>query len=218
MASPYHDAVLVQASERPEINPEPCASSRIGWSVSNSSPAKRLRARLSRKSKRPAFIATSRNLSQRWITQNNYCSRVARLVFASSYARAVNPASHTTSTLTIRWRCTVWSMLEFQTASAVSQKFTFFYLRTFTIGGRSVSLYSFENDVIRPLGEERLHFALNCMVVSCSMLPRTAFMANQLDRQLRVAVHEFVNEPRNVRVDAAEDTVWLSAIFQLYAK
>jgi len=109
-------------------------------------------------------------------------------------------------------------MLEFQTASAVSQKFTFFYLRTFTIGGRSVSLYSFENDVIRPLGEERLHFALNCMVASCSMLPRTAFMANQLDRQLRVAVHEFVNEPRNVRVDAAEDTVWLSAIFQLYAK
>src|SRR5215471_8884574 len=42
-------------------------------------------------------------------------------------------------------------------------KFTFFYLRTFTIGGKSISLYKFENDVIRPLGEERVHFALNCM-------------------------------------------------------
>ncbi len=46
-------------------------------------------------------------------------------------------------------------------------KFTFFYLRTFTVGGKSISLYKFENDVIRPLGEERVHFALNCMVVSC---------------------------------------------------
>lgn len=60
-------------------------------------------------------------------------------------------------------------------------KFTFFYLRRFTIGGKSVSLYSFENDVIRPLGEERVHFALNCMVVSCPRLPRTAFTADQLD-------------------------------------
>jgi Protein of unknown function, DUF547 len=50
-------------------------------------------------------------------------------------------------------------------------KFTFFYLRTFTIGGKSISLYDFENDVIRPLGEERVHFALNCMVVSCPRLP-----------------------------------------------
>src|SRR5262245_14253586 len=51
-------------------------------------------------------------------------------------------------------------------------KFTFFYLRTFTIGEKSISLHKFENDVIRPLGEERIRFALNCMVVSCPRLPR----------------------------------------------
>src|SRR5262245_7527680 len=33
-------------------------------------------------------------------------------------------------------------------------KFTFFYLRTFTVGEKSISLYKFENDVIRPLGDE----------------------------------------------------------------
>ena len=97
-------------------------------------------------------------------------------------------------------------------------KFTFFYLRTFTIGGRSVSLYSFENDVIRPLGEERVHFALNCMVVSCPKLRRTAFTADRLDHQLENAAHEFVNETRNVRVNPAERTVWLTAIFQFYTK
>ena len=35
-------------------------------------------------------------------------------------------------------------------------KVNFFYLRTFAIGGKSISLYTFENDVIRPLGEERI--------------------------------------------------------------
>jgi hypothetical protein len=40
-------------------------------------------------------------------------------------------------------------------------KFTLFYLRTFTVGRKSISLYKFENDLIRPLGEERVHFALS---------------------------------------------------------
>jgi hypothetical protein len=69
------------------------------------------------------------------------------------------------------------------------RKFTFFYLRTFTIGGKSISLYKFENDVIRPLGEERVHFALNCMVVSCPRLPRAAFSAGELS-----AIFEFYTD------------------------
>ena len=98
------------------------------------------------------------------------------------------------------------------------RKLTFFYLRTFTIGGRSISLYNFENDVIRPLGEERIHFALNCMVVSCPRLPRTAFSSTMLEHQLDAAARAFVNEKRNVRVDAAKREIWLSAIFEFYTK
>ncbi len=106
---------------------------------------------------------------------------------------------------------------EFPTRTGV-RKFTFFYLRTFTVGGRSISLYNFENDVIRPLGEERVHFALNCMVVSCPRLPRTAFSANMLDRQLDTAARAFIGEDRNVRADAAKREIWLSAIFDFYTK
>src|SRR6266498_1059136 len=100
---------------------------------------------------------------------------------------------------------------EFPTRTGV-RKFTFFYLRTFTVGGRSISLYNFENDVIRPLGEERVHFALNCMVVSCPRLPRVAFSAAALDRQLDSAAREFIGNTRNVWVDHAKREVWLSAI------
>ncbi len=98
------------------------------------------------------------------------------------------------------------------------RKFTFFYLRTFTVGGKSISLYNFENDVIRPLGDERVHFALNCMVVSCPRLPRVAFTADKIDPQLDAAAREFVNSAKNVRAEPAKGEVWLSAIFDFYTK
>ena len=97
-------------------------------------------------------------------------------------------------------------------------KFRFFYLKEFKIGGTPMSLYSFENHVIRPLGEERIHFALNCMVVSCPRLPRTAFDANTLEQQLDAAAHAFVAEQRNVSVDPTTREVWLSAIFDFYTE
>ena len=78
--------------------------------------------------------------------------------------------------------------------------------------------HNFENDVIRRLGEERVHFALNCMVVSCPRLPRTAFSADALERQLDTAARTFMSERRNVGVDPVRREVWLSAIFDFYTK
>lgn len=95
-------------------------------------------------------------------------------------------------------------------------KFSFFYLRTFTVGGHSISLYDFENKVIRPFGDERVHFALNCMVVGCPRLPRVAFSAETLDRQLDGATRQFMAEERNIRVSASRREVWLSALFDFY--
>ena len=97
-------------------------------------------------------------------------------------------------------------------------KFMFFYLRKFDVGGKSISLYDLENRIIRPMGDERVHFALNCMVVSCPRLPRTAFSADALDRQLDRAARAFVAETRNVRVDPTERKVWLSSIFKFYTE
>ena len=98
------------------------------------------------------------------------------------------------------------------------RKVTFFWLQTFNVGGRSISLYNLENDVIRPLGEPRMHFALNCMVVSCPRLPRTAFTAEKLESQLDTVTRTFVEESRNVRVEQAKREVWLSAIFKFYTE
>jgi len=94
----------------------------------------------------------------------------------------------------------------------------FFYLRRFSIDGAPLSLYAYENDVIRPLGEERVHFALNCMSASCPRLPRAPFGAETLEANLEGEARRFLNEPRNVRVDDANKVVTLSAIFDFYAK
>lgn len=94
----------------------------------------------------------------------------------------------------------------------------FFYLRKFVIGGRSTSLYSLESEVIRPMGDPRVHFALNCMSVSCPRLPRKAFTADRLDSELDAAAREFVGEDRNVRLNRETRTVTLSAIFDFYTK
>jgi len=94
----------------------------------------------------------------------------------------------------------------------------FFRLRKVTVGGRSMSLSTYEKEVIRPLGEPRVHFALNCMARSCPRLPQAAFSADDLEAQLEAAAREFVNDGRNVRVDAAAREVWLSSIFDFYTE
>lgn len=98
------------------------------------------------------------------------------------------------------------------------RKFAFFWLRRFKIGAKSVSLYSFENDVIRPLGDPRIHFALNCMVVGCPRLPQMAFTADKLEQQLDAAARTFVDENRNARIVRGKREIWLSAIFKFYTE
>src|SRR5262249_20592836 len=98
------------------------------------------------------------------------------------------------------------------------RKFTFFYLRTFAVGGKSISLSKFENNVICPLGAERMHFALHCMVGGCPRLPRVAFSAAALDGQLDTAARSFIGDTRNIWIEQAKREVWLSAIFDFYAK
>lgn len=92
----------------------------------------------------------------------------------------------------------------------------FFYLRELRLGGRWISLYAYENDVIRPIGEERAHFALNCMVRACPRLPRQPFTAAALEQQLDAAAREFFAKPLHVRVDDAARTVWFSQILEFY--
>lgn len=99
-------------------------------------------------------------------------------------------------------------------------KLRFFVLRQFDIGGLALSLYSFENDVIRPTtrarNDPRVHFALNCSAVSCPVLPRVPFTADALDAELERETRAFFARPENFSVDAEQRTVWLSELLDFY--
>ena len=97
-------------------------------------------------------------------------------------------------------------------------KVKFFGFRNFTVGGERMTLYSLENDVIRPFGEERVHFALNCMAVGCPRLPRKAFRAETLDAQLDAEARHFFGEQRNLYVDLERETVNVSELLKFYAE
>jgi len=96
------------------------------------------------------------------------------------------------------------------------QKFRFFWVKKFTIGGRSISLYALENDVIRPMREERVHFALNCMAVSCPRLPRTPNTTANLDRELAAAARLFFSEKRNLTISSDPREIKVSEILKFY--
>jgi hypothetical protein len=95
----------------------------------------------------------------------------------------------------------------------------FFFFQRFTYGGVETSLYSLENSVIRKrFVDPRYHFALNCASSSCPKLPRVPFYPDRLDEQLEMESEKFINSAANVRYDAEQKTLYLSAIFDWYEK
>jgi hypothetical protein len=98
------------------------------------------------------------------------------------------------------------------------RKLSFFYFGPVQVGGNRMSLWHYENRVIRPLGDPRIHFALNCLSVSCPRLPREPFLPERLDEQLEREARAFFADPRNLQVDHAREQVLLSAILQFYTE
>lgn len=96
------------------------------------------------------------------------------------------------------------------------KRLRFFKFRSVVIGGEKTSLQDYENDVIRPLGEARAHFALNCMVRDCPRLPQQPFKAETLEQQLESATQEFFNKQKHLRVDDKKSTVHVSGILKFY--
>ena len=95
-------------------------------------------------------------------------------------------------------------------------KVKFFYLRKLVIGNRRLSLYQYENDIIRPLGDPRVHFALNCSALDCPILPRTPFTGRDLEAELEREARKFFAEARNLLVVHGSRVVYLSELLDFY--
>lgn len=85
------------------------------------------------------------------------------------------------------------------------------------IGGREVTLDYIEHDILRKLGEPRIHFAIVCASVSCPDLLNEPYRADRLDTQLDGQVKSFLYNPaKGLRVDG--DKIRVSKIFAWFGE
>ena len=102
--------------------------------------------------------------------------------------------------------------------SSLLKRASFFKLKKVVIGGKKTDLYTYENKVIRPIGEPRMHFALNCMVKDCPRLPRQPFLAQTLEQDLQAAAIEFFNKDKHILINDEDKILRLSGIMKFYTK
>jgi len=102
--------------------------------------------------------------------------------------------------------------------SSLFKRASFFKFRKVTIGGQKTDLYNYENKVIRPLGEARMHFLLNCMVKDCPRLPTKVVTEETVEQDLQAASIEFFNKPKHILIDEEKEQLHLSGIMKFYTK
>ncbi|MFU8787758.1 MAG: DUF547 domain-containing protein [Methylobacter sp.] len=85
------------------------------------------------------------------------------------------------------------------------------------IGGKEVSLDAIENDVIRKMGEPRIHFAIVCASVSCPDLRTEPYTAEKLNVQLDDQAKSFLNNAKKGLNDDGK-VIHVSKIFDWFGK
>lgn len=87
-----------------------------------------------------------------------------------------------------------------------------------TVGGKPYSLDQMEHEVLRKMGEPRIHAAIVCASRSCPRLLAEAYTAERLDEQLTLNTKVFFANPGNFRYDPTRRTFQLSSILEWFAE
>lgn len=86
------------------------------------------------------------------------------------------------------------------------------------VDGRPISLDDIEHQVLRKMGEPRIHFAIVCASVGCPPLRNRAFAADKLGEQLDDSAKAFFANPANLKLDPRTRTVQISQILDWFGK
>jgi len=86
------------------------------------------------------------------------------------------------------------------------------------VGGKQVSLDEMEHQVLRKMGEPRIHFAIVCASIGCPRLLDEAYVAERLDEQLNVNSKSFFADASKFRYDANRKTFCISPIIQWFGE
>jgi len=94
----------------------------------------------------------------------------------------------------------------------------FFTTRQHVVAGRSLSPDDIEHDILRrQLKDPRIHFAIICASSSCPRLPQFAYTAENVQARLESETRRYINSERGVKIDAANNTLYISRLFDWFA-
>ena len=82
------------------------------------------------------------------------------------------------------------------------------------IAGVDRSQDQIEHEIIRPMGDPRIHFAINCAARSCPPLVPRAYTGAELDAELDERVRAFMDDPAHFRIDAG--TLWVNRVLEWF--
>jgi len=88
--------------------------------------------------------------------------------------------------------------------------------RLWMLGDKSYNLDEIEHQILRKMGDPRVHFGINCASFSCPPLLNEAFTGKKVDSQLQSLSINFVNDPLRNTINA--DEIEVSKIFSWFSK
>ena len=87
------------------------------------------------------------------------------------------------------------------------------------VAGKERTLNEIEHEILRKMGEPRIHVAIVCASVSCPDLRKEAYTADKLDSQLDDQMTQFLaNSEKGLKVDSKNGYVYFSSIFKWFAE
>lgn len=86
------------------------------------------------------------------------------------------------------------------------------------IHGREYALDTIEHEILRKMGEPRIHFAIVCASIGCPRLLNEAYTGDRLDAQLTANAQDFFANPAKFRIDRDRQAVLLSPILDWFGK
>jgi len=93
----------------------------------------------------------------------------------------------------------------------------FFTTREHTVAGKRLSQDDIEHDILRKqLKEPRIHFAIICASSGCPLLPRSAYSEENVQTMLEEETRKYINSERGTQIDSAENTLYLSKLFDWF--
>lgn len=110
----------------------------------------------------------------------------------------------------------IQGILDGKSPSSFFGRITYFKTTNYDVGGDDISLYDLEREVLIPLGEPRMHFAIVCASHSCPKLRSQAYAVEQFDAQLEEGTREFINDSTRNRFDREKKIAYVSKIFDWF--